>query len=357
MKNILITTALLFAHFFAFGQIMVAPNENSGTTNGFSYITYKSGKLKETGKYDKNRKEIGEWKFYTESGHLESIGNFINGEKNGEWKFYHTNEKLLSIGNFKNGKETGEWKVYYDDGNLFQNGSYEDGIQTGEWKSYHKNGQLSVLTKYANGKQTGKSKFYNQQGNRIKREQYFSEIEDLMKSNFEEFYALLKQKDFDKAVNFVSEDFLKATSFSKEQMKSSLQSNFDNWDDLPDLKVNLTAIQVQKPKKLIIKENKYLGVLEAVMNFEMTVNGYHNKEEIATALYLIETIGKDRYKIGEISKKDGNTIIEIKDKRLVVAIYNHYTQEVRFAMIGAVLTYTLEKFLPKEIVAEIKSQL
>lgn len=183
------------------------------------------------------------------------------------------------------------------------------------------------------------------------------QVEDLMKADFEEFYTLLKQKDFEKAVNFVSVDYLKASSFSKEQMKNLLQSNFDNWEMLPDLKVTFKEIEIQKPSKVIKKENKSFGVLEAIMNFEMSFTGYGDDEEIKTVLYIIEGLGKDRYKIDEVIKNEGNTIIKIKDKRLVAGIYNHSTQKVGFAMAEVGLIYTFEKFLPKEIIEEMKTQL
>ncbi|KAA5533863.1 hypothetical protein [Paenimyroides baculatum] len=140
-------------------------------------------------------------------------------------------------------------------------------------------------------------------------------------------------------------------------MKNMLRSNFDNCEILPDLKIALKEIEAQKPKKIIKKENKSFGVLEAVMNFEMTVTGNYSKTEIARTVDLIETIGKDRYKIGEISQTEDKTVIQLKDKRLVAAIYDYSTQNVSFAMAEIGLRYSFEKFLPKEIVEEMKNQL
>lgn len=362
MKKLIPIVALLLNHFFVFGQeqigpIKVTPANEGKTTSGQKNVYYKNGKLKKTGKYDANGKDTGEWKFYHENGQLESIGSFKNGEKIGEWKFYNADNKLKSIGNFENGKETGQWKTYSETGELFKIGSYSNGKRIGDWMSYHPNAQLAVLEKYADGKQIGNSKFYDQQGKRIKREQYFSEIEDLMKTKFEEFYGLLKAKNFEKAVNYVSEDYLKATSFSKQHMQDMLRSNFDNWEMLPDLKVALKEIEVQKPKKLVTKEDKSFGILVALMNFEMTVTGKYDKEELTNTLSLIEGIGKERYKIGNVEQKDGKVVLKITDKRLVVGTYNSLNKEVRFAMTELGLTYTLKKFLPKEIVEEIKSQL
>jgi hypothetical protein len=183
------------------------------------------------------------------------------------------------------------------------------------------------------------------------------QVGDLMKSDFEKFYALLKQKEFDKAVNYVSEDYLKAGLFSKEQMKNLLKSNFDNWETLPDLKVTFKDVNVHPPKNLIQNGDKTFGVLEAVMHIEMTITGNYDQEEIETTLSIIEAIGKGRHKVGNVVKKDGSTTLALTDKRLVAGIYNPTSKNVRFAMAEIGLSYTFQKFLPKEIVAEMKTQL
>lgn len=337
MKKLLILTVILFTSIFTFGQnqtgaIKIAADADNGKT-GNTYITYKNGKLKESGKYDQNGKQTGEWKFYTQSGDLESIGQYANGEKHGEWNDYYSNGKLLRTGNYQNGK------------------------QIGEWKTYHVNGQLSSVVKYTNGKQIGKTELYNLQGKNTTQKALDNEMKDQMKTEFEKFYTLLQQKDFEEAVNFVSEDYLNEIRFSKEQMKNMLQSNFDNWEIIPDLTIALKEIETRNPKKIIKQGNKLFGVLEAVMNFEMTITGNYSKAEITSTVGLIETIGKDRYKISDISQTVDRTVIQIKDKRSVAAIYDYTTQNVSFAMAEMGLKYSFQQFLPKEIIEEMKNQL
>ncbi|UUV22306.1 toxin-antitoxin system YwqK family antitoxin [Paenimyroides aestuarii] len=334
MKNLLTIIVLFCICHFAFGQgITPAPNENSGRTNGTTYITHKNGKLAKAGKYDSNGKETGEWKFYTLNEDLESIGYYENGQKHGEWKDFYANGKTLKTGNYENGK------------------------RTGEWKTYNQNGELASVEKYIDGKQIGKTELYNQQGKSTTQKALDNEMKDLMTAEFQEFCTSLQQKDFDQAVDFISEDFLNATRFSKDQMKNMLQSNFDNWEILPDLNVVLKKIETEKPKKIIKQANKLYGVLAATMHFEMTVTGNFTKKEIAETVSIIEIIGKDRYKIGEISQTEQTTVIQLTDKRLVAAIYDEASQTVRFAMAEMGLQYSFKEFLPKEIVEEMKPQL
>lgn len=314
-------------------SINVVALSDGEQTNGTTYITHKNGKLAKEGKYDSKGKETGEWKFYTPNEDLESIGQYLNGEKNGKWNNFYPNGKILKTG------------------------SYENGKRTGEWKTYHPNGQLASVETYIDGKQIGKTELYNQQGESTTPKALDNEIKELMKAEFQEFCTSLQQKNFDQAINFVSADYLNATRFSKDQMKNMLQSNFDNWEILPDLNVVLKEIETQKPKKIIKQANKLYGVLAATMYFEMTVTGNFTKKEITETIAIIETIGKDRYKIGEIAQKENATVIQLTDKRLVASIYDEAIQKVSFAMAEMGLSYSFEKFLPKEIVEELKSQL
>ena len=51
-----------------------------------------------------------------------------------EEKTYHKNEQLESIGNYLDGEKTGEWKWYYENGELEKTGTFLDGKLLGEWK-------------------------------------------------------------------------------------------------------------------------------------------------------------------------------------------------------------------------------
>ncbi|WP_190304145.1 toxin-antitoxin system YwqK family antitoxin [Paenimyroides baculatum] len=140
---------------------------------GNTYITYKNGKLKESGKYDEKGKKTGEWKFYSINGDLESIGLYESGEKHGEWSDYYPNGKILKTGNYINGK------------------------QVAEWRTYHSSGQLSSVAIFKDGKQIGKTKLYNLQGKSTSQKALHDEMKELMKTDFKKFYISLQQKNFE----------------------------------------------------------------------------------------------------------------------------------------------------------------
>ena len=175
---------------------------------------YSSGKLKGTGTvqihgtraehisdglFDPGRIEeglytskIGEWKFYYESGQLESSGKYSDGKKNGEWKEYYESGELESTGKYSNEEKVGTWKGYYTSGQLkyiadhslnsisyieyYENGKKsreslmktdkKNGFQLdGPYKQYYENGNLETLANFEYGTQVGIYKSYDENGN------------------------------------------------------------------------------------------------------------------------------------------------------------------------------------------------
>tara|TARA_R110000823_G_scaffold315126_1_gene445837 strand:+ start:5345 stop:6427 length:1083 start_codon:yes stop_codon:yes gene_type:complete len=176
---------------------------------------YSSGKLKGTGTvqihgtraehisdglFDPGRIEerlytskIGEWKFYYESGQLESSGKYSDGKKNGEWKEYYESGELERTGNYANGDKVGKWKGYYESGQLkiiedyslnsisyieyYENGNkyrefffrtkdikYGSKVD-GPFIEYYENGNLKELRNFDDGTEVGMIKLYDENGN------------------------------------------------------------------------------------------------------------------------------------------------------------------------------------------------
>jgi len=67
---------------------------------------YKAGRVLREGKYDGQGREQGEWKEFYESGHLKSVGLYVDGKREGPWKFSHENDSLEQVC-----KRKTEWSV------------------------------------------------------------------------------------------------------------------------------------------------------------------------------------------------------------------------------------------------------
>lgn len=131
-------------------------------------ILYENGQLKETGQFDLNQKQTGEWKKYYENGNLYYVVNYENGiDKIGEWKYYFPNGLTKRIENYKDGKLNGVYKSYeYNNGKvyLYSIGKYENGQQVGMWKYYFENGQLNEIGNRQDDNRIGKWNEYNKDG-------------------------------------------------------------------------------------------------------------------------------------------------------------------------------------------------
>jgi antitoxin component YwqK of YwqJK toxin-antitoxin module len=106
-------------------------------TLGQDTIFYNSDpkKIHGLGLYNERQQQIGEWKYFYESGELQEVSTFLNGRPEGKTKGYHENQRLRFTGRYSNGKQTGTWKQYYQSGELSTIGNYEHGEKVGPWKN------------------------------------------------------------------------------------------------------------------------------------------------------------------------------------------------------------------------------
>ncbi len=106
-------------------------------------IWHVNGQKAVNGEYQ-NGIKIGEWKWYTINGNLDSTKIFSNGMLNGPVQFYYgsgtakNESKIKSKMTYSNGKLQGEKIDYYLNGQEQSSWIYDMGIRTGpftEWNS------------------------------------------------------------------------------------------------------------------------------------------------------------------------------------------------------------------------------
>ena len=98
----------------------------NGLKNGEFLVSTLNGVLTTCG-YIENNKNIGTWKYFFESGQIESTGEFYNDKPNGKWTWYHENGSVKCEGIYVNGKQEGKWMSYDDSGNPVQIVNYSKG--------------------------------------------------------------------------------------------------------------------------------------------------------------------------------------------------------------------------------------
>lgn len=154
-------------------------------------LYYDNGEKKAEGKV-KNDKEQGEWTYWYESGQVESVQLYENGELNGpakwyfpdgklkkeggyenglgqgDWTFYYPNGQVLSKGKYFHNKMTGKWVEYNEDGSKKSEGNYDNGMPEGDWMYYFPNGTPEAYGKMAKGKEMGLWVWNAENGNKVR---------------------------------------------------------------------------------------------------------------------------------------------------------------------------------------------
>lgn len=81
--------------------------------------------------------------YYFRNGQIYMVGDLINDVRDGEWKAYSEDGHLLTVGSYKNGLDHGLKTVYFENGNIRYQGNFENGKKVGIWKFYTKDGKLA----------------------------------------------------------------------------------------------------------------------------------------------------------------------------------------------------------------------
>ncbi len=112
----------------------------------------------------KNGMSDGVSKYIGPNNHVETIGSFVNGQKEGEWLSYFSNKVLSNKKIYVNDELDGISKRYNKEGVLVENTTYVNGELNGQDTDYHPNGKKSVETMYLDGKKHGKATYYDEEG-------------------------------------------------------------------------------------------------------------------------------------------------------------------------------------------------
>ena len=163
LKNIY--TILLFVCFpFLFCQAQKETVDLASCSNGkFTQYFYLEGSVSSEGCLF-NKKPVGVWKSFYETGDLKSSG-VRNGDKlEGKWTFYYLNLEISKIINYKNGYKNGEETTYSDEGVLLIKSNWILNKKEGEELRFFKKGELKNIIFYKEGLKDGKSIKYSKEG-------------------------------------------------------------------------------------------------------------------------------------------------------------------------------------------------
>ena len=143
-----------------------------------------NGSITTEGLYNVKGGKQGIWKFFTDNGVLNSVGNYKDGKADGESIDYHGNGQIKTKCFYKNDTVQGYQSEYYENGVMSSQGNVNKGEFDKEWRSYYKDGTLYAINYYHKGKFHGTQKFYSIEGELVQVKKYI--YGDLV---FEELYG------------------------------------------------------------------------------------------------------------------------------------------------------------------------
>ena len=84
---------------------------------------------------------------YFENGKTESVGSYLNGEKDGNWKYWYETgwDTFESKGSYKGGNRDGFWTYWYPNGEIREDGNFKLQERVGKWTYYNEDGSLDIV--------------------------------------------------------------------------------------------------------------------------------------------------------------------------------------------------------------------
>ena len=160
-----------------YGEIIIKEGYHlDGNINGGFKVSYSSGRLKESGSYNKGRKD-GEWTKLNSTGDTLHIINYSLGDRKGPftiWSYYshemlndamHNVVKIKHRGIYKFNMLNGNYVESFPNGTVKCAGAYIEGNREGDWTWYFEMGIIKETAVYKLGQLIRSEKFEDANGN------------------------------------------------------------------------------------------------------------------------------------------------------------------------------------------------
>lgn len=183
----------------------------------FKSQVYPNGKTKFEGSFSaKDSLKQGPWRYYFNTGKLNSEGAYFNGKMHSEWRFYHeTTGNIQKIENwiegfqkgitkefypsgkleksfmFKNGVYNGLFLSYFEDGTIHKKGYYSNGIPEGTWQTFLPKNIVKEEGYFVEGKENGWFRYYDDNGVLLSE---ISFIEGIKQNDFKDYKVINSKK-------------------------------------------------------------------------------------------------------------------------------------------------------------------
>lgn len=171
-----------------------------------------------------------------------------------------------------------------------------------------------------------------------------------IKKGFIEYNNLIKNKEFEKSMNFMLPEFFEI--IPKNQMVLLMKKTFND----PDIE-----FEMNEPKQIIIGdakkvENKYYSKIDYTYDIKMKFNNYtksEDEEENKLTQNLMKISLEKTFGSGNVKFNDKTGFYEIQAQKNAYGISNNGVNDWKFIVVEKKQKFILEKLLPKEITEKI----
>ena len=170
-KSIVNSSGVVQDYALDYGQIIIKEGYYlGGSLDGDFKVSFSSGRLKESGSYNKGRKD-GKWTKLDLAGDTLHVINYSLGDRKGLftiWNYYshetlndttHNGFKIKHQGIYKFNRLNGNYVESYPNGKVKCAGAYIDDNREGEWTWYFETGVIKESAVYKLGQLIGAEKF------------------------------------------------------------------------------------------------------------------------------------------------------------------------------------------------------
>ena len=170
-KSLVNSSGVVQDYALDYGQIIIKEGYYlGGSLDGDFKVSFSSGRLKESGSYNKGRKD-GKWTKLDLAGDTLHIINYSLGDRKGLftiWNYYsheilndttHNGFKIKHQGIYKFNRLNGNYVESYPNGKVKCAGAYIDDNREGEWTWYFETGVIKESAVYKLGQLIGAEKF------------------------------------------------------------------------------------------------------------------------------------------------------------------------------------------------------
>jgi hypothetical protein len=172
-----------------------------------------------------------------------------------------------------------------------------------------------------------------------------------IEQTFQNYLTAIINQDFDKSMNFISEDFFKI--IPKEQLILLMEKTFNN----PEIEFELKDPKIIEIKDSELIENKYYSLLtysnKMNMKFNRNNENQETEEDYKLRMSLTKVSLEQNFGQKNVNYNDSSNFFEIYVEKQVYAISTNGQTDWKFIVLEKKQKPILERVLPKQLTDRI----